>query len=153
MQIKRLQRASTEDALILSRIAHSAKAHWGYPKEWLDLWRNDLTLSPQKLNENATFIALDENEIIGFCMIADELEYFEIDHCWVNPEHMGKGAGRKLLTHALQQAEYLGKTFRVLSDPNAQGFYQKFGFELIKEIESKPKGRHLPLMEMVNSNH
>ena len=150
MLIKRLERASQKDALLLSNIARHAKAHWGYPVAWLQCWKNDLTISPQQLEENFTYVLLVDEKIIGFCLISDERDFFEVDHCWITPEHIGKGYGFKLLSYALSHPGFQGKTFRVLSDPNARGFYEKFGFKFIRAIESQPKGRFLPLMEMVN---
>ena len=33
----------------LTQLARLSKAHWGYPKEWLDLWQSDLTISPETI--------------------------------------------------------------------------------------------------------
>lgn len=30
---------------VLTEIAHLAKSHWAYPKEWIASWREDLTVS------------------------------------------------------------------------------------------------------------
>ncbi|CAB3770918.1 hypothetical protein LMG29660_06760 [Burkholderia puraquae] len=36
--------ARTEDADALTQLARISKAHWGYPKDWLELWQSDLDL-------------------------------------------------------------------------------------------------------------
>lgn len=150
MELIKLTKASDEDAFLLSSIAIKAKSHWDYPKEWIELWREDLTLSVDFINQNQTYVLKNLGNVLGFCVIIDNTSYFEIEHCWVLPEHIGKGYGKRILDETLAKQEFKDKKFRVLSDPNAIGFYQKFGFETIKQIPGKPEGRFLPLMEMVN---
>lgn len=41
----------------LSRLAFRSKAHWGYPREWLEAWRPELTLTPATLREQRVFVA------------------------------------------------------------------------------------------------
>lgn len=41
--------ARTADADELTRLARISKAHWGYPKDWLDLWQGDLTITPETI--------------------------------------------------------------------------------------------------------
>lgn len=152
MEIKQLTKASDQDAFLFGKIAKAAKAHWGYPKEWLVLWEKDLTFSSDFLNANSVFIISIDNEIIGFCVILKENDSFQIEHCWITPEQIGHGYGRELLSFALAQPPFQNQVFQVLSDPNAVGFYQKFGFETIKMVPGNPKGRELPLMQMINTS-
>ncbi len=151
MEIKQLTKASSSDAFLFGKIAKAAKAHWGYPEEWLALWENDLTFTTDFLNASYVFTLSINGNIIGFCVILEEDEMFHIDHCWILPEQIGHGYGKQLLTFALSQPLFKKKVFHVLSDPNALGFYQKFGFETIKMIPGTPKGRELPLMQMTNT--
>lgn len=150
MDITRLTKASEKDAFLLSSIAYEAKAFWDYPQAWLDLWKKDLTLQADYINQHLAFIIREEKTILGFCLITSEKEFYEIEHCWISPKHIGKGLGKRLLTEVLSLNEFKDQSFQVLSDPNAVGFYQKFGFKTIQQIESLPKGRLLPLMGMKN---
>ncbi len=151
MKITRLTKASEEDAFLLSSIAKQAKAYWEYPAEWLELWGNDLTFSADFLNQHYTYVLMIRNQVIGFLVIIAESDHYEVDHCWVLPQYMGQGYGAKLLAHALSEDKFMDETFTVLSDPNAHGFYQKFGFETIEMVASQPEGRQLPLMRMINT--
>ncbi|WP_230960410.1 hypothetical protein [Burkholderia pseudomultivorans] len=38
--------ACASDAGQLTTLARLSKAYWGYPREWLDLWEADLTVTP-----------------------------------------------------------------------------------------------------------
>lgn len=152
MEIIRLTKASDEDAFVLSTIAYEAKAFWDYPQAWLDLWKKDLTLQADFINQHLTFLIRNEKEILGFCLIISEKNFFDIEHCWISPKHIGQGLGKTLLTRVLALKAFQNQKFQVLSDPNALGFYQKFGFKVIQQIESLPKGRLLPLMQMTNKH-
>ena len=44
-----IRAADPADAVVLSALAHRAKAFWGYPSEWLALWSEELTLTPEYL--------------------------------------------------------------------------------------------------------
>lgn len=144
--------AAPEDNETLSTIAFKAKAYWGYPQEWLELWKSDLTISAAMIRENDAWKIVSGDTIIGFTIIiATEAHSFEIEHCWMSPDCIGKGYGSKLLRQVLSQSHYQQKQFGVLADPNAVHFYQKFGFKTVREIPGKPAGRTLPWMEMTNT--
>lgn len=146
----KITKASPQDAFLLTRIAKSAKQYWGYPDEWMALWQDDLTIKPAHFRNIQFWKITTNEEIAGFTSISEEEGVFEIDHCFVSPDHMGKGLGSKLIEHVLSLPEYLNRPFKVLADPHAVNFYEKFGFKTVSQIPSKPEGRTLPLMEMIN---
>ncbi len=145
--------ADAGDSVVLSAMAKRAKSYWNYPSEWIELWKEDLTLTEEYINSNMVYKAMepDSNQIIGTCAVEQLSEKeVEIAHFWIEPEFMGKGVGRQLITKALEYAEQQEATrVEVLSDPNAREFYQRFGFRFIGEREGVPKGRFLPVLEKV----
>lgn len=148
-----ISKARAEDHYSLSKIAFEAKSYWGYPAEWLEIWKPDLTIAPGLITDNDSWKITIEDEIIGFTIIITHPNgSCEVEHCWISPDYIGKGYGGKLLRHVLAQPQYAQKRFNVLADPNPVPFYQKFGFKTLKEIPGKPEGRNLPWMEMVNQS-
>ncbi len=146
-----IEAAGHRDTLALSQIAFSSKKHWGYPDDWMEMWRPDLTITPDIIKRDEAFkLTLDE-EIIGFAVISASDQEFEIEHCWIRPEYIGKGLGSRLINHILALPKYKQQKFKVIADPNSVPFYEKFGFAKIDEVPSKPEGRFLPLLEMTNS--
>ena len=142
-----IRRALPTDAAALSRIAHAAKRHWGYPEAWIALWKDTLTVTPQALERQAVYCAVEGTELLGFCAVADGGPTRELEHLWIAPEHMGAGIGRRLLRHALDAIRASGgATLRIASDPNAEGFYLKMGARRVGETPSQPEGRALPLL-------
>ncbi|HKO99109.1 MAG TPA: GNAT family N-acetyltransferase [Pyrinomonadaceae bacterium] len=147
----KLRPALPADAETLTRIAHDAKRHWGYPEHWIQHWHADLTVSPDYLTHNAVFVAEQEGEAIAFYALVIKDGKAELDHLWVAPTHIGTGVGKALFVHAMQDAAAREiSEVQISSDPNAEGFYSKMGAYRIGETISEIDGqrRSLPLMNV-----
>jgi GNAT superfamily N-acetyltransferase len=125
--------ARPEDAERLSAIARDAKASWGYPEEWLDRWRDELTFTPAYLEDHQTWVAETGGVAVGVIALEPSLAGMTIDRLWVDPGAQGRGVGRALVAHALATAGAEG-TVDVLSDPHAEAFYLKLGFRRAGEL-------------------
>lgn len=137
-----LRRAFPEDAGQLSEIALRAKRHWGYPENWIEHWKADLTITPEFVNENEVYVAAEDNKILGFCALVLHDGKAELEHLWVRPEHIGTGVGRKLFIRAMESAIAMNATaVEILADPNAAGFYEHLGAKEIGHVESKIDGK------------
>lgn len=142
--------ALPEEAETLSQIALSAKAYWGYPERWLELWAPQLTFGPEYFEENESWVAVDHVKLLAFYTFQEKNGNAWIENLWVLPEYIGKGAGRRLFLHAVGLARQRGyKTLQLEADPNAVGFYEKMGMHKIGERHSEVEGqpRILPIME------
>lgn len=136
---------------MLSLIAYAAKRHWGYPKRWMERWREGLTITPEFVEENEVYAALVEGEPVGFYALVGQGCRIELEHLWVLPERMGTGVGRALLEHAAGRAADLGaETLGIEADPNAEGFYRRMGARLVGETTYELDGRKriLPLLAL-----
>jgi N-acetylglutamate synthase-like GNAT family acetyltransferase len=146
-----LRRAHPDEAAQLTRIAHAAKRHWGYPEEWVEQWKADLTITPEFIVDNEMFVAVADDEIAGCCALVITEGLAEIEHMWILPASMGTGVGRRLFEHAKKRAEQLGsKALELSADPNAEGFYERMGAMRIGEIPADMNGhaRVLPRMRI-----
>jgi len=146
-----ITRAEPEQAEALSQIALPAKRHWGYPERWIELWKPQLTFSPEYFEENESWVAETDNAPIAFYTLLEKDGKAWIDNLWVSPEFMGQGIGKKLFLHALEVSKQRGyKSLQLEADPNATGFYEKMGMkktgERASEVEGQP--RILPIMEV-----
>lgn len=146
----RIARSKPSDAAALTEIAKAAKACWVYPKEWMEKWESELTVSPENIEEDFVFHLEQDGSIVGFYSLSENEQAFEIEHMWVAPEYMGKGLGKMLFEHAKQTAIEKGaKKLRAESDPNAKGFYEKMGMHRTGEKESSIiPNRMLPILEL-----
>lgn len=64
-----IRNAHPGDADALSDLAFRAKSHWGYPVEWMELWRPDLTLTAEYLGAHPGFVAVIAEAPVGFCAL------------------------------------------------------------------------------------
>ncbi len=151
MRIK-IRRAQPEDADTLTQIAHAAKRHWNYPKEWIEAWKPDLTITADFIANNEVFVATGEDMVVGCCALVIAGTLSEIEHMWIRPEQMGTGVGRALFEHARDRARELGLPVLELSaDPNAEGFYEHMGATRIGDVPAGMSGeedRVLPRMRV-----
>ncbi|MFL6289726.1 MAG: GNAT family N-acetyltransferase [Thermoanaerobaculia bacterium] len=150
----KIRRAQESDATELTRVAHEAKRHWGYPKRWIELWRDDLTLSPEFIAGNEVYLAEDGCEAQGFYGLvaaSPASPDWTLEHFWVRPAAMGKGLGRLLFEHARAVAGSAGASgLAIDADPNAEAFYLHMGAVRVGEIRSEIDGqpRVRPLLRL-----
>ena len=146
--IMKIIKALPEDAETLSRVALASKAHWGYPPDWLEKWKDDLVVTPHFIKQHDVYkLVPDNGGIIGFCALSARDAILWIEHLWLLPACMGRGLGRMLHDHAMAQVRARGyRECRVIADPNAVPFYMKMGMSVIDRVESWPAGRYLPVL-------
>ncbi|HEX7518237.1 MAG TPA: GNAT family N-acetyltransferase [Chthoniobacterales bacterium] len=141
--------AKPHDADVLTEIAYAAKRHWGYPERWIESWRDTLTIRAEFIAANVTYCAMEDARTVGFYLLTNGSGGLHLDHLWITPRAMGRGIGRALFEHALEQARRLGhRTLKIESDPNAEGFYARMGARrvgvTVTNIEDQR--RELPLL-------
>jgi GNAT superfamily N-acetyltransferase len=109
----------------LNRIAAAAKAHWGYPPEWLELWSLQLTIAPADIERWRFRVAAGQNsEPLGFVAMSAAWPRHVVEHLWVQPGSMRQGIGRALLRDALELAGAAGALgLDIEADPHAAEFY------------------------------
>jgi len=147
-----ITKANPTDSARLTEIAWQSKSHWNYPAEWMELWRKGLTITPEMIAQHDVFkLTLADGNIVGCCVLITEKEVLWVEHLWILPTAIGHGYGKRLLHTALNQTCKEGhQIIKVVSDINAEVFYQKMGFKTVSQYESVPKGRFLPVMECKN---
>jgi GNAT superfamily N-acetyltransferase len=144
-----IRRAVPEDSERATEVARAAKAHWGYPAEWLARWWDDLSISADTIVRHPTFVASVGGEVVGVYQVQEGEVGAVLDHVWVDPRHHGCGVGRALVEHALAQSHGV---VAVIADPNAERFYIKLGASRVGDVAAPMPGapdRTLPLLEWV----
>lgn len=146
-----IRRATSSDSDRATDLARRAKAHWGYPAEWLAAWDGELAITAADIDQHRTFVASlageGGGEVVGICQLQEGERGAMLENVWVDPRHHGLGIGRALVQHALSEAQGL---IAVVSDPNAEEFYVKLGARRVGEVNAPMPGapeRTLPLLE------
>lgn len=142
-----VNKAEVNDITILNKISIESKMYWNYPKEWIDRWLDDLTLTEKDFLDQHVYKIDKSGSIIGFCSMKEKENAYEIMHLWIKPEFIGMGYGKLLLNDTIKKVVTNGKVIIVEADPNSESFYSSQGFITFDKTESYPKGRFLPIMK------
>ena len=143
--------AHPEDAELLTEVAHAAKRVWGYPEEWMALWADAVTITPEFLAGATTRVAEVGDAVVGFASTTHRWRRARLEHLWVIPRAMRLGVGRALFDSLADDARRRGATFLLIeSDPYAEAFYERVGAVRIGETYANLAGerRMLPLMRV-----
>lgn len=147
-----IRRVIPDEAGTLSHIAFSAKAHWGYPQQWMETWKPQLTFSSKYFEKNESWAAEYDGKPVAFYTLQEKNSNAWIENLWVLPDYMGMGIGKALFLHALSRSRLKGHLILQLdSDPNAVSFYRKMGMYKVGESNYPIDGqsRILPVMELM----
>ena len=148
--------AQPTEAAQLTTLALQSKAYWGYDEAFMLACRAELTLAPQRITAQPTYVLEEGQHIYGFYMLdRDRAPLVELDFLFVTPEAIGRGYGRQLMDHAVATALGFGdETFYIQSDPHAEGFYRACGAEVVSHTPSASvAGRMLPTLILALKNY
>lgn len=135
---------------VLSGLCLRSKAHWGYDAQFMAACVEELTLTPDELSTTDVAVAETEGQVIGLVQIAVGDAVADLLKLFVDPAHMGKGAGRILMEWAIVTARAKGaRDMTIEADPDAAPFYRAMGAVLVGSAPSGSiPGRHLPLLRL-----
>lgn len=155
-----ISNADENESEILTSISFASKRYWKYPEEYFEIWKEELTITYEYINQNQVYVAKTDGKAIGFISIVEVEEDFQageltikkgywLDHIFIHPNYIGKNVGSELVLFAkvLCRKKNIG-SLNILSDPNAKGFYSKIGAEYIREVPSNIKGRTVSLYKL-----
>lgn len=170
----RIRRARADEAgtlaPLLTDLCRRSKAHWGYARELLERWSDELRITPADIERDAVLVAESADptatpptvRVVGFARIAADPPDGATPHdprtgadawarlrdLWVGPQDIGGGAGRALFHAACEVARTLpADRLRIVADPNAEGFYIRMGARRVGEEASEVvDGRRLPIL-------
>ncbi|MGB8507243.1 MAG: GNAT family N-acetyltransferase [Pyrinomonadaceae bacterium] len=145
----KIRPASAHEAALLTELALRSKAHHGYDEEFIKDCRAELTLTHAYIFKHRVRVAeTQDGAVVGFYTLLENDDLLWLDHLYVEPEMIGRGYGKLLWRHAVEEAKASGhRSLRIESDPHAEKFYLAMGAQRIGERASSVRaGRLLPLM-------
>lgn len=148
-----IRKAKVNEYCELSEIALDSKSYWGYSAEFIQACRDELSVTPEKINSDIFdhFVYESNYEIQGFYAIEKlSQREAELEALFVRSKYIGTGIGKALMRHALIYVKSMGCTSLIIQgDPHAEYFYLAMGAERIGEQESTSiSGRYLPVFKM-----
>ncbi len=145
----KITRAVASDHTVLTKLMRQSKAHWGYSPEQMEQWQDELTVAADYIEQHEVYQAWRHQEVIGFYAYYPLNETaVKLDSLFIRPDQIGQGTGKRLLHQFMKQAQQAGFTAAILhADPNAEGFYRRFGFRVVGQQPTSIVGRYLPIMK------
>ncbi|MGW6276263.1 GNAT family N-acetyltransferase [Kribbella sp. NPDC055071] len=127
-------RAAADDAERLTRLCHESSSYQGRYAEAIAT----VEVTPGYIADQLVFLAADEDaRLLGFYSLIRDPP--ELDMLFVADEAQGRGAGRILVKHMIEQAQELGLAgVRVVSHPPAEGFYLRVGARRTGTVPANP---------------
>ena len=149
-----IEKANIDENEILSEITKKSKAFWGYSREQILKWDNNLTITKDYIKKYDVFKLEIDEKIIGYYSYIKKGNYYvKLDNLFILPEYIGKGFGKLLMNDFLDRIRKENTKKIILnSEPNAEKFYSKIGFQKIGEFETSIKNRFMPIMELKIEN-
>ena len=152
--------AAIDDSEALTKISFASKRYWNYPEEYLELWKDELTITTLYILNNILHVAEKDGQVIGyFSLVEVKSEFwsgkvlvnkgFWLDHLFILPQYIGQGIGSKLFKVLIDQcmAMQIDKV-NIFVDPNAKGFYDKMMAQYLGEVPSSIEGRTVALYQL-----
>lgn len=148
-----IREVDKSEADSLSNLAMRSKTHWGYSKDFMAACRQELLVTPAKIENIKYSFALAEKhgKVVGFYALEKLPDNnYELEALFVEPSLIGSGIGTALIQHAMNIAEANGgRTLHIQSDSNTEKFYQAMGGVHTGERESASiPGRFLPVFSI-----
>lgn len=143
------EKATAADCQDLSDVAIRSKRHWGYSKEAMELWNQNLTMTEEFLDSHTVIKATLEDDIVGFFALEEIQPTTRIAQYWIDTPYMRRGYGSamfKYLKSFLKQKDVEKAT--IVLDPHGLAFFERHGAKVLNRIEHKVKNKFLLIVEI-----
>ena len=140
-----------DDLPEVSKLGIRSKATWGYGPEAMAVFTEELTHSSDLITGSLeAIVACVDEKIVGyFTLIRRDDDSIELDFMFVLVEAMGQGIGRAMMHEAIRLARsYEAEHLWLIADPQAVGFYEKFGAKQVSNHQSSIPERTIPVMRI-----
>lgn len=152
--------ATIHDSEALTKISFAAKRYWKYPEEYLEIWKDELTITPLYIMNNILYVAEEDGQAVGYFSLVEVKgdfwsrevlvnKGFWLDHIFILPRYIGQGIGSKLISVFKEKCKEMKiDKVKIFADPNAKGFYDKIKAHYLGEVPSSIEGRTISLYEL-----
>lgn len=133
----RIRLARTDERDTLEDLQRRASLALEEYREQLEANPDAVHLPAEQLALGQVQVAVAGGRVAGFAAVIISERAAQLDGLFVEPELWGRGIGRALVDHAAHQARRNGLTLSVTANPTAKTFYEKCGFTVEGETETR----------------
>ena len=140
--------ASPKDAKLLADLEIRSESYWGYDSNFMDRFKELYLISEEFILNNPTYVLKNNEKVIGFYGLLQKDDVTSLEYLFIEPMHIGKGYGKLLWNHALDECKKIGiSEFTIITSPDARGFYLKLGAIVYNQVDSLiSKGKKTPIL-------
>jgi len=143
------EKATAADCQDLSDVAIRSKRHWGYSKEAMELWNQNLTMTEEFLDSHTVIKATLEDDIVGFFALEEIQPTTRIAQYWIDTPYMRKGYGSVMYDYLRNYLKDRNvEKITLVMDPNGLAFFERKGAKILNKIEHKVKNKFLYIVEI-----
>jgi GNAT superfamily N-acetyltransferase len=128
-----IRSAKAEEREALEELQRRASMALEQYREQLEANPDAIDLPLAQVERGDVLVAEDNGDVVGFAAIDGS----ELDGLFVEPERWREGIGRALAEAAIHEARRRGLSLTVTAEPSAQAFYEKCGFRVEGEAETR----------------
>jgi GNAT superfamily N-acetyltransferase len=135
-----IRTATPDEQAGLEALMGRSSSHWpayrealAHHPEVIEVGREDLDAGRVRVRHDAA------GTLLGFSVLLPPAHgACELDGLFVDPPHMGTGAGRALVEDAAARAGARGASrLEVIGGPEARGFYERVGFVVVEDATTR----------------
>jgi N-acetylglutamate synthase-like GNAT family acetyltransferase len=129
--------AKPEERDALEALQRRASLALGEYNQQLEAEPDAIQLPIEQIEQGAVIVAELDNRVAGFAAVLIDDDGAELDGLFVEPELWMRGIGAALVDVAVHEARRQGMAMIVIANPSAQLFYEKCGFTVEGEAETR----------------
>ena len=129
--------ARPEERQTLEELQRRASLALGEYNEQLEAHPDAIELPMEQIERGEVLVAEVDGEVAGFAAVLIEGDHAELDGLFVEPPHWRRGIGAALIDAAVHEARRKGLSLMVVANPSAREFYERCGFTLEGEAETR----------------
>ncbi|MCL6741141.1 GNAT family N-acetyltransferase [Sphingomonas sp. RB56-2] len=129
--------AKPEEREKLESLQRRASLANGNDRPHLEAHPDAIHLPMDQIERGEVYVAELGGRAVGFSAILAEEGHIELDGLFVEPELWGRGIGAALVDVAVHEARRQGLAMMVVANPAAQGFYERCGFTIEGDAETR----------------
>ena len=129
--------ARPEERAELEALQRRASLALGEYNAQLEAHPDAIELPVEQIERGEVIVAELDDQLAGFAAVIIDADIAELDGLFVEPDHWRKGIGSALVDIAVHEVRRQGLAMMVVANPSARSFYEKCGFTVEGEAETR----------------